>query len=87
MHSLADPASELAREWDQEHDRHVFQKLLAVVQCDFSAATWEAFRRFALDGLPAAEVSSQLNLSVNAVIQAKSRVLKRLRAEAGEFLT
>ena len=37
-----------------DHDRHVFQKLLAIVQPDFSATTWEAFRRFAVDGQPAA---------------------------------
>jgi RNA polymerase sigma-70 factor (ECF subfamily) len=87
LDGLADPRSELAREWDQDHDRHVFQKLLAVVQSEFSATTWEAFRRFAMDGQPAADVATQLNLSINAVLQAKSRVLKRLRAEAGEFLT
>ncbi len=32
---LADPNGELAREWDLDHDRHVFQKLLAIVQPDF----------------------------------------------------
>jgi RNA polymerase sigma-70 factor (ECF subfamily) len=84
---LADPGGDLAREWDQDHDRHVFQKLLAIVQPDFSSTTWEAFRRFALDGVPAAEAARDLGLSVNAVLQAKSRVLKRLRGEAGEFLT
>ncbi len=86
LDSLADPNGELAREWDLDHDRHVFQKLLAIVQPDFSATTWEAFRRFALDGLPAAQVAAEIGLSVNAVIQAKARVLKRLREEAGELL-
>ena len=84
--SLADPNGELAREWDSDHDRHVFQKLLALVQPDFSAATWEAFRRFAIDGQSAARVAEELGLSVNAVVQAKSRVLKRLREEAGDLL-
>jgi hypothetical protein len=31
-------------------------------------------------------VAPELGMSVNAVIQAKSRILKRLRQEAGEFL-
>lgn len=84
---LADPAGDLAREWDREHDRFVFDRLLEVVRPDFAPATWEAFRRFALDGLPAAEVAVALGLSENAVIQAKSRILKRLRAEAGDFLS
>lgn len=83
---LADPAGDLAREWDQEHDRHVTQKLLAAVRPDFTPTTWEAFQKFALDGLPAAVVAGDLGISENAVIQAKSRILKRLRAEAGELL-
>ena len=48
---------------------------------------WEAFRRFAVDGQPATQVAEEMGLSVNAVIQAKARVLKRLREEAGDLLT
>ncbi len=83
---LAEPNSELAREWDLDHDRHIFQKLQAVVQPAFDPATWEAFRRFAVEGLPAAQVAAELGLTVNAVTLAKSRILKRLRAEAGDLL-
>jgi RNA polymerase sigma-70 factor (ECF subfamily) len=83
---LADPHSDLAREWDREHDRHVAAKLLALVQPDFSPATWQAFRRFAIDGLPSAQVAVELGLTENAVLQAKSRILKRLRQEAGDLL-
>jgi len=86
LDSLADPNGDLAREWDLDHDRHVFEKLLAIVQPDFSPTTWEAFRRFAVDGLPAAKVAEEMGLTVNAVLQAKSRVLKRLREEAGDLL-
>ena len=86
LDKLADPNSDVAREWDAEHDRHVFEKLLAVVQPDFRPATWEAFRRFAIYGCPAAEVAAELSLNVNSVLQAKSRVLRRLREEAGHLL-
>jgi RNA polymerase sigma-70 factor, ECF subfamily len=86
LDGLADPNGDLAKEWDLDHDRHVVDRLLAVVQPDFSATTWEAFRRFALDGLPAARVAQEVGVSVNAVLQAKSRILKRLRAEAGDLL-
>nr|WP_303652722.1 sigma-70 family RNA polymerase sigma factor [Paludisphaera mucosa] len=86
LESLADPDGELAREWDREHDQFVFQKLLGIVRPDFAAATWEAFRRFALEGRPAAEVAAGLGQTENAVLQAKSRILRRLRAEAGDFL-
>jgi RNA polymerase sigma-70 factor (ECF subfamily) len=83
---LADPSDHLALEWDREHDRHVASKLLETVRPDFNPSTWEAFRRFALEGQPAARVAADLGLSENAVIQAKSRILKRLRQEAGELL-
>jgi len=86
LDGLAKPNSELAREWDLDHDRHIFQKLQKAVQPGFAPATWEAFRRFALDGLPAAQVAAELGLTVNAVTLAKSRILKRLREEAGDLL-
>jgi RNA polymerase sigma-70 factor, ECF subfamily len=83
---LSDPNDDLAREWDRDHDAHVVQKLMAVVQPDFSSTTWEAFRRFGVDSAPAWRVAEELSLSENAVILAKSRVLKRLREEAGGLL-
>ena len=86
LESLSDPNGDLAREWDSDHDRHVVEKLLAVVQPDFSPTTWAAFRRFGVEGEPAARVAEDLGLTENAVIQAKSRVLKRLRQEAGSLL-
>ena len=86
LDGLAKPNSELAREWDLDHDRHIFQQLQTAVQPGFAPATWEAFRRFALDGLPAAQVAAELGLTVNAVTLAKSRILKRLREEAGDLL-
>jgi len=86
LERLADPHGDLAREWDRDHDRHVVERLLAVVQSDFHPTTWLAFRRFGVDGEPAAQVAADLGLSENAVILAKSRVLKRLRLEAGDLL-
>jgi RNA polymerase sigma-70 factor (ECF subfamily) len=83
---LDDPGSDLARQWDRDHDRHVFQKLQALVQPDFEPRTWEAFVLFALEERPAAEVGHILGISEGAVIQAKFRILKRLREEAGELL-
>lgn len=83
---LEAPDGDLAREWDRDHDRHVFERLLAIVQPDFQPTTWEAFRKFALEGVPAARVGEEFGLTENAVLQAKSRILKRLRAEAGDLL-
>ena len=86
LERLSDPNDDLAREWDRDHDKHVVEKLLAVVQPNFTPTTWEAFRRFGVDGVPAAHVAEELGLTENAVILAKSRVLKRLREEAGDLL-
>jgi RNA polymerase sigma-70 factor (ECF subfamily) len=86
LERLSDANGDLAREWNRDHDRHVVEKLLAVVQSDFTSTTWEAFRRFGIDGIPAARVAEELGLSENAVILAKARVLKRLREEAGDLL-
>jgi RNA polymerase sigma-70 factor, ECF subfamily len=86
LDQMADPESELAREWDREHDVHVVQRILSAVQPDFHPTTWAAFQRLAADGLPAARVAEELGLTENAVLLAKSRVVKRMREEAGVLL-
>jgi RNA polymerase sigma-70 factor (ECF subfamily) len=79
---LEDPDSDLARQWDEEHDRYVLRCLLDLVGLEFEPATVQAFRRLALEGAPATDVAGELGLSVGAVYVAKSRVLKRIREEA-----
>jgi RNA polymerase sigma-70 factor (ECF subfamily) len=84
--ALADPHSELSRQWDEEHNRHVLQRLLELIAQDFAPTTWQAFHRLVLDRAPIAQVAAELGLSVNAVLLTKSHVLKRLRAEGRDFL-
>ncbi|MFL5342375.1 MAG: RNA polymerase sigma factor [Gemmataceae bacterium] len=86
LDAVADPHSELGRAWDREHDEHLAARALRLVEGDFAPATWQAFRRQVIDGRPPAEVAGELNLSLNAVILAKSRVLKRLRMELSGLL-
>ncbi len=81
LDQLEDPASPLSRMWDEEHDRHVVRRLLALVEPDFEASTWRAFRAVMLEGEKPAAAAARLGLSVNAVLLAKSRVLARLRQE------
>jgi RNA polymerase sigma-70 factor (ECF subfamily) len=81
LEQLEDPASNLSRLWDAEHDRHVVQRALELMEPHFEPATWRAFRRTVHDGAPAAQVAAELGTSVNAVLLAKSRVLRRLRQE------
>jgi len=83
LEQLEDPASDLSRRWDREHDRYVLDRLLELIEPEFEATTWQAFRRQVIDGEPAKAVAAELCMTVNAVLIAKSRVLSHLRREAG----
>ena len=82
LQQIADPDSDLNRQWDEEHDRYVLNCLLDLVGEEFEPATLQAFRRLALDGASGEEAARELGLSVAAVYVAKSRVLQRIRQEA-----
>jgi len=77
--ALEDPASELTRQWDQEHDMHVVRSLLERIRPDFEPRTWEAFERVTFRGESPAAVAAALGMTVNAVFIAKSRIMKQLR--------
>lgn len=81
LDQLEDPESAASQQWDQEHNRHVGQKLLEIIQPRFEKTTWRAFQRVVLDGAAPAEVAAELGITVNAVHIAKSRVLALLREE------
>ncbi len=83
---LEDENSDLTRQWETDHDRHVVSKFLEVIEKDFEPTTWKAFRRLTFDGAPASQVAAELGISPNAVWIAKSRVLNRLRKEAAGML-
>jgi RNA polymerase sigma-70 factor (ECF subfamily) len=74
-----DPPDELARRWEDEHDRHVLCQALALIEREFEPSTWQAFRLIALEGLPAPEAGARAGLTANAARIAKYRVLRRLR--------
>jgi len=86
LQQLEDPASALSQVWNREHDQHVARQLLALVEPHFAPTTWRAFCRVALEGVRADVVASELGMSLNAVFIAKSRVLSRLRQEAGGLI-
>ena len=86
LQQIADPDSDLNRQWDEEHDRYVLRCLLDLVEQEFEPNTFRAFRRLALDGASGAEVAAELGLSVGAVYVAKSRVLKRIHEEAAGLI-
>ena len=82
LQEIADPDSDLNRQWDEEHDNYVVHCLLDLVEEEFEPITLQAFRRLAFDGVSGAEVAQELGLSMAAVYVAKSRVLARIRQEA-----
>jgi RNA polymerase sigma-70 factor (ECF subfamily) len=82
LEQLADPACGLSRVWDEQHDRHVLHAVMEMVRPEFTSSSWQAFRRVAVNGVPARQVAAELGLSVNAVLIAKSRILTRLHEEA-----
>ncbi len=86
LDQLEDPSSPLSQLWDLEHDQFLARRLLTEVEGEFEPATWQAFRRLACDGAGAALVAAELNISVNAVFIAKSRVLRRLRQKMHNLL-
>ena len=59
------------------------RQALEMVRSQFEDQTWNAFWRTTVDGQSPADVACDLQLSVWSVYQAKSRVLRRLRAELG----
>ena len=80
LDELEDDRSELSDVWGREHDQHLVQKLLEMIEPRFTASTRQAFRRLALDQADADDVAAELGMSLSAVFTAKSRVLRELRA-------
>jgi RNA polymerase sigma-70 factor (ECF subfamily) len=86
MNELADDQSQLSQRWDQEHSRHLLGILLQRVEPEFRRQTWEAFSLVAIEKLPTKTVADQLGMTSNAVMVAKSRVVRRIREEGDGLL-
>ena len=86
LEQLADESSNVSREWNLEHDRHVMARLLESVRPRFEPQTWEAFRRQMFDCQRADIVAAELRMPLNSVYVARSRVLSTLRREAAGLL-
>jgi RNA polymerase sigma-70 factor (ECF subfamily) len=72
-----DEAAELGR---------LYQRAAELVRGEFEERTWRAFELTVLEDRDTAEVARELHMTANNVRQAKSRVLRRLREEAGDLL-
>jgi RNA polymerase sigma factor (sigma-70 family) len=79
---LHDYRSDLKRQLDIDHDSHVARQAMERIEPEFQLKTWQAFRRVAIEGADPKSVAAELNLSLDSVYAAKSRILRRLRQEA-----
>jgi hypothetical protein len=59
----------------------VLEEAQARVRLRVTRRDWQIFQDLALGGRPGPAVARELKLSVSAVLMAKSRVQKKLRAE------
>jgi len=72
----ADAAIEEA--WELEWQRYHLRQAMRTLATEFSETDRQAFQHYAIDGLDTRETAAELNISVNQVYHAKSRILKRL---------
>jgi RNA polymerase sigma-70 factor (ECF subfamily) len=81
--ALADlPDGDNVAAWaEAEYQRHIVTRALETLRPELSETTWRAFQLYVIQEKPAAEVAAALDVSVNVVHLAKSRVLQRLREE------
>jgi RNA polymerase sigma-70 factor (ECF subfamily) len=66
---------------ENEYRQWLVRQALNVMQTDFEPTTWKACWESVVAGRAAADVAAELNVSVEVVYGAKSRVLRRLREE------
>jgi RNA polymerase sigma-70 factor, ECF subfamily len=59
---------------------------LDLIRAEFEDRTWEAFHRAVIEKQPPTRIAMELGMSVPAVYQAKSRVLRRLRRDLDGLL-
>jgi RNA polymerase sigma-70 factor (ECF subfamily) len=79
---FADSTEATSASTSEQSDRHfALRQLLDQIVREFQPRTWQAFWRTAIDRQSAVDVARELNMTANAVRQARFRVLRRLRQE------
>lgn len=66
---------------DDDSQREIMHRTLALIRVEFEAKTWRAFWQTTMEGRPNDLVADELGMSLHAIRQAKHRVLHRLRDE------
>lgn len=76
--AVPDPNADFA---EGEYRQHLVARALQIMRTDFQPVTWKACWEYLVCDRPPEEVAAELQISVNAVYLARSRVLARLRQE------
>ncbi len=61
------------------------RRALQQVECEFEPKTWQAFWRATIDNVPIAVVAEEFGITPATVRKHRSRILRRLREQLGEF--
>jgi RNA polymerase sigma factor (sigma-70 family) len=72
-------------EWEEAFNRHLLQAALVRTRAHFEEQTWRAFELVWREERAVSQVAQEMGQQINWVYLAKSRVLKRLRAEIQEL--
>ncbi len=86
LHEVPAPTAEVDLSEGQDEVAELYRRALDQVQSEFEPRTWTAFWRVTIENQTAAEVAEQMGITPNAVRQARSRVLRRLKEEMGELI-
>jgi len=81
FHHLAATPDGTQTDSPPDADPALWQRAAAQVEAEFEQRTWRAFWRVAVDGQRPADVADELGMTRQAIYQAKSRVLRRVRQE------
>ncbi len=76
-----DASTEDSRSWDDHFHSELLQTAMQRVRHEFEESTWSIFLQLWFEDRPPEEVAARFGTSVGSAYVAKSRVLKRLRAE------
>jgi RNA polymerase sigma-70 factor (ECF subfamily) len=70
----------------EEQVTGLYHRALELVRGEFEERTWQAFWRTTVEGRSPREVADELGVTPAGVRKAKSRILHRLREEAGDLI-
>lgn len=66
---------------ETEYRQELIRQAFRLLRVEFTEPVWQACFETAVNGRPVADVGRELGMSADAVYQARSRVLRRLRQE------